>query len=527
MENRLVYLAGAAGATEQQENSEASQTEKNEDGELQKNAEDLAKLQAKPGGRQEITNAKDLIDNPNTTQFVKELLKKKIVGVEAAVNDRKNKLSPETTEALNKANAELKKAVENTKTRLTKNAELNSEFGRMASLGNANEIFKDVKVSMKSIGKGGSVELKWSEFDSPEKISQLGIEQKQALIKAMNDELAGNTPEGAKGIETMKNNLLSNTNVPESWKEWLKNPESWEGGSAEQKNLAYVTGWVNKNLGPLVIQTEKFKNIADQADANPKAAEQLSQKGVKCSLEKFRESSRTDRNEILKNYSETLAGADSELAKKAAEAGVSDGTEAENIQTKNTAEMEKQVAETEKTAVNITPKLQEFIRDQKITQAIDAKKTELEEQTKDAETVDDVANLRTQAQSGEKVGWLKKMFGKKETGADDPETSSKEKEGEEVISEEVAEAEAKTGKEFDPEALARKQVMAEKMGDTKTADALKKTLGVREGISAEDLSKLSELATLQKTDTETVKAALTPELKRILEMQAEDENKAK
>ncbi len=515
MENRLVYFATQA---EQQESAEISKTEKTPDG-LQKTAEDLAqleKLRAKPGGTKAASEARSLLENSNVTEFAKKLLQQKITAVEAAAANRKSgEVTPQKTETLDKKVDALKKVVENQKKELADKAIANSKFERLATLSNANEIFQDVKISINSKSKGGAVEFKWGSIEG---FKKLNLEQKNKMLEAMDKKLNNKSPESAKGVMAMRDKLLNDSDVPKSWKDWLKNPEKgWAGGSQEQKNADYVVDWVNKNLGALIIQTEKFKQIVNQAGSSPKAAEQLSQKGVTCSLEKFRESSRTDRNEILKSYSEVLAGADATLAKQAAEAGVSDGTEAENIQTKNTAAIERQAAEAEKSATGLVAGLKKFSQDQKLEKAFDAKKTELGQQSKDSETVDDVANLRARAQNGNKINWLKKILGKKEMVADDKpdaEINSTQKE--------IEEAQKNEGKEFDADVLARKQVVAEKMGDVKISDEYKKALGVREGISAEDLNKLSALAMLQKTDVDSVKTALTPELKKILETQAVD-----
>lgn len=521
MEHRLVYFAVG---TEQQENTaEVPQNEAGPDKDLKDAGAELAQLEnlkAKPGGTKAATEARELMSKPQTSDFVKELLQKKITAVEAAAAARKNELTKESTATLDKAVADLKKSVEFQKNRLADNASADSEFGRLASLNNAKELFENAKVSVESKSKGGSVELTFAKFNSLEGFRKLGLDQKKALLKAMNEQLLGNGPESQNAAESLRDSFLSNSEVPKSWKEWLKNPEKGFSGAGEkEKTLGYVVDWVNKNLGPLVIQSEKFKSIASQADANPQAAKQLSEKGVKTSLENFRELSRTERNEVLSNYANVLAGADADLAKRAAEAGVSDVAESGSIQTENTAAIEKAEAETTAQAEDLTPKLQKIALDQKLSEKAAARQRELEAAgKKETDTADKVANLRAQAADGESVSFtdkLKNFFGQGKK----PEAANDHTEGPGTENSE----EPKNPEDF--AALARRQVAREVFEGQKGDDA-SKALGLK-SLPKEDAAQLSSLLALEKIDVESVRGQLSPEVKSILARQAADDHDEK
>jgi hypothetical protein len=510
MENRLIYLA--VETAEQQ----ASQNEQDSN-ELKKTGAELAQLEnlkAQSGGTKSATEARALIDDDKTPAAAKKILHEKIISVESAANARKLNLNPQTTEILDKAVASLKKSVDAQKTKKAEHASANSEFGKFASLMNAKELFKDVKVSMNSKTKG-SVEISWDKFNSLEGFQQLGIEQKKAYLKALNDKLAGNTPEGSKAIDAILNKFKNDPRLPKNWRGengYAGNPEKY-GDTRE-----HAAKWLMENADKKILQAETaFKFLEGNSHL-------LEKSGVKMpNKTDIFEKSTTEFNEYFEGIKQKIATVDQDMASSMEKMKVYEGAEMKNIETQNTVAIEEEKNRTEKTAEDLTPKLQQFIQDQKIPQEVIAKTEELKKQTQDVKEVDNVANLRAQAQAGEKTNWWKKLLGKQDAEADD----YAQNQNKEIISEEVAEAEKESGKNFDPEALARKQVMGEKLANQKTADAFKKTLGVREGISAEDLNKLSALAMLQKTNVDSVKTALTPEVKRILEAQSADNYQTK
>lgn len=510
MENRLIYFA--ASAAEKQETG-IDAPDKQPD-ELNQAANDLirAKHEAKKGGRHTVSEAEKIANSPDTPAFTRILMEKGAKNVKAAATERDKNPSAATTQKMNEALADLENKIRKFEKRKFDNAAVEVEIKQLANLPGAKELFKDLKVSFKSESKGGSIELKWKSEDA-ENMKKFGLEQKKLVAEAMRKKLS--TPEGKKDSEALRDVFLNKSEVPDSWKDWLKKPELGFPGAAEkQKTLGYVVAWVSENLGELVAQTAEFKSITNQAEGNPQSAKQLSEKGVKTSLESFQAASRTERNEILKNYSEMLAGTNAELAERAAKAGVSDKTGTENIQTKNTAAIEKEKAETTATAEKITPQLKKIAETLDLTKLRTARQNELENFGKsETATQAGAQSLRERAQSGEKIGAFAAMknalgFGKKD--------AEKDEAGEPKKEENLGDR-------------ANREVASDLVGDPKKTDILAKEMGLRPGVSKEDWAKLAPLLALEKFDVPSVSGLMTPEIKSILAKQAaeDSENKMK
>ncbi|MCF7846417.1 MAG: hypothetical protein K9L85_04245 [Candidatus Peribacteraceae bacterium] len=501
MENRLIFFASP---TEQQEGAETSKSEQGSN-QLQQAADDYAraKISAERGGHTAVADAERISQDKSAPEFTRLLMKNGAKKVKDAVAERNKNPTPEATTKLNAAVVELKNKIINFEKRKLENAAAESEIKQLSALPNAEQLFKDLKITLHSKSKGGSVDFKWK--PGAEGVSSLGLEQKKLLAKKMHEQISQN-PEGGKALESLRDNLLGNPDVPQSWKKWLKNPEAgFTGATDKQKNLGYVVEWIMKNLGELKAQTSEFSQISSQADANPQAAKELSEKGVRTSIDRFRELSRTERNEVLKNYSNVLASTNADLAERAAKAGVSEGVEAEHVKTKNTAEIAKAKKETAIQAEQLSTQLQDFASSQKLSQKAAARERELAEAGKEAGTADQVANLRQRAQAGESVGLSEKMknlfrFGKK-TAADDYPDAKKEE---------------------DFAARARREVASEELENPKNLDEFSKSLGLK-GVQKEEAAKLSQLLALEKFDAENVRGQLTPEMKALLARRAADD----
>ena len=498
MENRLIYFATAA--EQQAENAEVSQAEQDPDSDLKKAAEDLAqleKLKAKPGGTKAVSEARALIDNPNLTPKAKELLQKKITAVEGAVNDRKLSPGKEKTLALDSAVDALKKSVAFQKKRLSDNATANSEFGKFASLSNAKELFKDVKVSVKSETKG-SVDITFDKFNSLEGFKQLGLEQKQAYLKALREKLTGGTEGGTKAIEETLKKFSGDKELPKKWQEYAKNPEK-DGDSRE-----HAAKWLSENV-------PKIKLHAEQYDQYAKANQPLFEKAKLSPISKteFAEKSTSERNQYFESLKQKIAAVDAGEAERMEKMKVSEGAEVGAIDAKNVAAIEKAKSDTTERAKTITPKIIDFVKNTKLNEATKARATELEKQTNDSDATDKIANLRTQAQSEEERQsfWEKaKDFFKGDKAADDhPDQAAREK-------------------DFDLQAEARKQVTAETLENTKNREDWEKALGVK-NLQKDELAKVSSLLQNEKIDAKVVEDQINAdaELKKILEQKAADD----
>lgn len=518
MENRLIFFASAAES--QSENSEAPKSETSADNNLKEVGADLAQLEnlkAKPGGHENITQARGVIDRPGTSDFVKDLLAKKITAVEAAASARQNKATPETTAALDKANAELAKSVKFQKERIAGNATADSEFGRLASLGNANEIFKDVKVAVDSQFKG-SVELKWK-GNSLEEFRKLGLDQKKAFLKEMNKSLLDNPA----ATTAILDKFSKDSRLPKKWQEYAKNPEKW--GDTKKHAAEWLTGNADKKI----LQAETaIKFLEGKQDLLTKAGEKMP------SRDDIFEKSPSEFNQYIEGIKSKIATVDAEQAKHFEDLKVSEGAQIQTTEIQNTAAIEKAEAEAKAQAEKLAPQLQKFKLDQKLGAKAAERERELENSgKKETATMDKVTSLRQRAQAGESVGVGAKLksllsFGKK-AAADDYNKDSAE--GAKDATAKNAGTEKETTKEEDKPkesmaARARREVASETLRDQKNAEDFSKILGLK-NVSQEQAAQLAALLALEKTDAENVRMRLSPEIKAILARQAADDYEKK
>jgi hypothetical protein len=502
MENRLIFFAN-----ETAENVEAPKSETGTD-DLKDAAADLAqleKLKAKPGGTKSASEARGLIDNPNTSDFVKESLKKKIGEVESAASERDNKLTPETTDKLNKTVAALEKSVKFQKGRISENASANSEFGRMASLGNSQELFKDIKISTESISKG-SVDLTFAKFNSVEGFKKLGLDQKKELLKAMSKELLANPAATTATLEKFS----KDSRLPDKWQKYAEKPDP--------DSKEHAAKWLLENADKKILQAETaVKFMEGKQDLLTKAGERMP------SRDEIFSKSTSEFNNYIESVKSKIASVDAEQAIHFEGLKVSEGEKIQTTEIQNTAAIEK--AESEKTAQaeELTPKLQKFIEEQGLGKEATAREEKIKAAGKEeTETADKVTNLRQQAQAGESVGLAAKMknFFKKKENKTDENTENSEKNPNEVSEK----GEPKKEESFAERA--RREIAKETLDDPKTSEIFSKSLGLKT-LNDQDAAKLSGLLSLEKTDAESVRGKLTPEIKAILAQQAADDYEKK
>jgi len=492
MENRLVYLAVAA---EKQEDAEAARAEKAPD-ELEQTGADLARLEslkAEPGGTGVSRQAKAMIEGGKISDVAEDLLKKQIGTVEAAVATRKNNLTPETTKLLNTANDKLKATVEKQKKRAAENAVSDSKFGRMAGLGRADEIFKDVKISV----NGKTFEWKKGQMEN---FRLLPLEGKKDFVKKMAEALLA-SPDG---VDQVLEKFGSDSRLPKKWTDkpdgYCWNPE--KHGHTKK----HAAEWLTQNADKKILQAETaFKFLEGNNHLLEKAGV-----GMPLKSEIF-DKSTTEFNQYFEGMKQKIASVDKDMASRMDAMKMSEGTEIKTIDTQNTEAMQKEAAETTQQAKDITPKIVELVKTMKIDKRSSELAAELEKKSKTGASVesDNVASLRERAQNEESVSaWekMKSFFGTEKAAADG-------------YSDQVGEK-----KDFDPEAEARKQVVAETLGDKKSQADFEKALGVS-GLEKEDLAKASGLLTIQELDSKAIEDKLNSdqELKKLLARKAADD----
>jgi len=489
MENRLIHFA--TNQAEQSENLVA-QNEKSND--LKNTADDLANLEnlkAKPGGTGEVAKAKAMIEGGKISEFTKKLFEKQIGEIEAAVAKRKNNLTPETTKALDVANAKLKKSVELQKSRLAGNATADSKMGRLASLDRADEIFGEVKISVN--GK----EFKWKKGEM-DNFRLLPLEAKKDFLAKMEKALL----EKPDAILTTLEKYSCDPRIPKKWQEYAKGKHEKYGHTKK-----HAAEWLLANADKKILQSETVFKFLEKNNLV------LEKAGIaKPSLESIFEKSTSEVNQFIDKVKSKIAKVDTEQAEHFENLKITERAQIKTGEVANTAAIEK--AETEKTAVaeELAPKLQKFMLDQKLTEKTAARERELESTGKnEVATTDKAASLRAQAQSDESVGLGTKMknifkFGKKATANDYPKkTENDEPKKEENFAE-----------------RARREIAGETLEDPKTAEIFSKSVGLK-NLPKEDAAKLSALLALEKTDAENVRAKLSPEIKAILARQAADD----
>ena len=490
MENRLIYLA--APAAETQENGIDTLGSEKPDPLKDAGAEraQLESLKAEPGGTEKTRQGKALIEGGKCSATTEDLLKKQISAVEAAVATRKNNLTPETTNALNKANEKLKATVEKQKNREAGNATADAKMNRMAGLGRADEIFKDVKISVN--GK----EFKWKKGEMAN-FKDLPLEGKKDLLKKMEEALLA-SPDGT---EKVLAEMKKNKKLPDKWTKdggYCDNPE--KGGQTKKQ----AAEWLLANADKKILQAETaFKFLEGKQDLLAKAGE-----GMPTKNDIF-EKSTSEFNKYFESLKRKIETVDAEQAAGFEKMKISEGAKIETVGTENTAAIEKEKAETTATAEKITPQLKKIAETIDLAKLRTARKNELENFGKsETATQADAQSLRERAQSGEKIGAFAAMknalgFGKKD--------SEKDEAGEPKKEENLGDR-------------ANQEVAADLVGDPKKTDILAKEMNLRPGVSKEDWAKLAPLLALEKFDVPSVSGLMTPEIKSILERQAAEDS---
>ncbi len=504
MENRFVYFADTHETLSQQQ---ASTVEGGVD--FKKLAADLSQVEKKKsdvelerGGHSAAAQAELLGGNEHVTEIGKGVLQARRRAVATAREASDKNDTPENRNKLNKAVKALKKSVDFQMKQIKKQASLKKEFENLAKLPNAKELVKDLKVPIDSKSHSGNLDglLPKKEFDN------LSVKQKEKYLDSIKDILLnGGTEVGKGGIEALRDKLLADKDVPKTWKDWLKNPESWDGPK-DCRTLEYAVKWINKGLGEVKHQVGKYENFMSEN------SHEFNKAGVGLlSVDAFREKSRGKRNEYLDGMESKARSLNLASAEKFRDMQVSEGAEIKTIDAKNVEAVEKEKADTVVVAEKIAPRLEQFAKVVDLAKFRTARENELKTTGKtEVATETGVANLRQRAQSGEKIGaWgaAKNIlgFGKKAT-ADD---YSEKMEG--------------SKKEENPEERARREVAAKVLGDPKMTEVLVKEMKLSSGMKTEDFAKLESLLTLKKFDAENVRAKLSPEIKNVFKNNAADD----
>lgn len=441
----MVYFAVEAAEDQQQTQTHES--------ELDQAADDFAqaKLRAEKGGHALVNDGERAAKAKDTPRHTALILGRLAQKVKSVAEKRQQNLTPETTQELNDAKNELKNALLKHEGAKYKKIEAENQIKQLSSLPNAKDLFTGLEITFHSKSKGGQESFAWKPGDT-EGFKQLGLDQKKQLIKEMHKRVVAppENVDNSQDLEAMREKLLANPNIPESSKDWMRNPEKgFSGATEEQKTLAYVVPWVFKEQGTLTEQVKDFTAIAKSADAKPDAAKQLIEKGVRISPEEFGSLSRTERNDVLKQYSEVLAatGTDADLAKRAAEASISDDESSKKIQVENTAAIEAEQKENEVMAERLAPQLKDVVEKLNFKKQVDQRENEIKTSgEKETKAYESIADLRTQNQAGEGVGKimmgkLKGLFGVKKSEAAEQERLGQTEEAEQA-KQEQEEAEA-------------------------------------------------------------------------------------
>jgi hypothetical protein len=382
MENRFVYFAQTA---EKMENMEASQVDDSEADFAQsaKTLDSLQKLEAlekKLEGveaRKNTANQKAdlLIADTNISEGAKKVLleKKKACS---------NQSDPAKLEAAVK---DLETAVDFQTKRLPENLEKQKEFEGFGSIPEGGKLFSGITIE----GSNLRGLLKPAEFKT------LTTKQKDAYLKQLRDIVSKvENPESAKGAEALRDKLLSNPDLPDTWRKWLEDPKSG-GGKPEEQTLAYAATWVNKNIGEMQLSTIHYESF--------KSANQDKLKNAGVILRgkaEFQKLSRGERNEYLETMRGEVAKSDENLAKQMQAAEVSDGAEAKGKST----EMKDSAAEAENARNEKLTKWVGEIQKSPMRLRLLKKVAEKEKMAREdtsANAANTMANLRKQHASGE------------------------------------------------------------------------------------------------------------------------------
>jgi hypothetical protein len=393
MENRLIYFAAPA-AEKQEDGIDAPGSEKPDP--VKNAGADLAQLEslkAKPGGTESSRQAKEMIASGKVSEFTEKLFTKQVGVVEAAVAARKNNLTPETTEALNKANAVLKKSVDYQKSRLAENATSDAKMQRMAGLDRADEIFKDVKIQI------GGKEFAWKKGEMAN-FKDLPLEGKKDFLKNMETALLA-SPDGT---EKVLAEFKKNKKLPDSWTKdggYCDNPEKWGQTKAE------AAKWLLENADQKILQAETISQFLEQNH-------QVVQKAgvAKPSLDQVFKMSTSEVNQFIEGARSKIEVVDAEAAKNLEAIGTANAAELQTADSKKVdlqeGEKSKEKAESEKFGI-LAKKIQESPLRKSLMAKLDKKKDEAKTHNED-----DVVNRAAAMRNGEQqAGFLKRIFGKK------------------------------------------------------------------------------------------------------------------
>lgn len=230
-----------------------------------------------------------------------------------------------------------------------------------------------------------------------EKFLSLNSEQKKAYINLLKKTLKG-APEGNATNESQKQRVLADSNVPQSWKEWLKNPGDPKWG-VDKEGKKWTTGsvveWIGEELPNLKLSTGRYERILEEGRHT------INKNGIQTrSVEEFQKLSRGERNEYLNSLQNKLASVDTEFAKRMETAKVTEGAAAKTIGTEMAESAKKKDEKLEKKVIETGKKIEQSPVLKNLRKKFADRKAELEKRTKESKLTEDTSNLRRQAMEG-------------------------------------------------------------------------------------------------------------------------------
>lgn len=283
-------------------------------------------------------------------------------------------------------------------------------FEELAKLPGIQNTLKNFTISLSS-ESGFSGQL--TGMPDAKTFKSLSQRQRTEWLKAAKKEL-GKTGEN-ESVGAQKNALLADSAVPDTWKDWLKDPQNPKYGvdkNGAKWTTASVAEWITSELPALKLSTGRYENILSQGRAT------IDKHGIPtCSKAEFQRLSRGERNEYLDGLQKKIGKHDAEFAQKMESAKVSDGAEVKTISSSAAESVQKKEEQTRKKIDDLGQQLKTSTVAKELRKKFTTRREALERKDKEANQADEIANLR----SGKKMnggggvfdGFFKKMFGGK------------------------------------------------------------------------------------------------------------------
>ena len=282
-------------------------------------------------------------------------------------------------------------------------AGLNAEFSQFATLRFAREAFADVRVSTRHANAKEASTSQHQGLLNAKEFSALGLNEKRDYLAALREamqEFGEDNPQKFGTVVALRQKLMADKRVPDSWQAWLASPEP--------DTPAYAAVWINHQLPQLLAQTQSWQALASKIRGNPAAANTLQQQGVVMpSVLEFQSLNRKERNRVLQDVGSRLASVDASLADAAAAAGLSDGATARAQVVQLQAEHDARQANTAAKAKQLAGQLAEAQRSSPVIKQLQQDFTRAEQHARrPSQAADVAANLTALRRPGAQGGGL-------------------------------------------------------------------------------------------------------------------------